>query len=57
MNSFSDIFQRAVEISDNDTLETLEEKIHQQEEEILCEGIKAFVENRIKMEGRKIKIL
>jgi len=51
------IFQRAVEISDDDTLETLEEKIHQQEEEILCEGIKAFVEGRIKIAGRKTKIL
>lgn len=51
------IFQRAVEIKDDETIENLEEKIHQQEEEILCEGIKAFAEGRIKINGRKIIIL
>lgn len=51
------ILQRAVEVTDEDTLETLEDKIHQKEEEILCEGIKAFLEGRIKVEGRKVKIL
>jgi len=51
------IFQRAVKIEDNDTLESLEEKIHQQEEEILCEGMRAFAEGRIKINGRKVTIL
>jgi len=51
------IFQRAVEIKNEDTVESLEEKIHQQEEEILCEGIKAFVENRLIIDGRKVQIL
>jgi len=50
------IFQRVVEIKEGDTLESLEEKIHQQEEEILCEGISAWVEGLIKIEGRKVII-
>lgn len=51
------IFQRALDIKDNETIESLEEKIHQKEEEILCEGIKAFAEGRIKINGRKVIIL
>jgi phosphoribosylglycinamide formyltransferase-1 len=50
------IFQRVVQIKDNDTLESLEEKIHQQEEEILCEGIRAWVEGRLQVAGRTVKI-
>lgn len=50
------IFQRAIEIKDNDTLESLEDKIHEQEEQLLGEGIKAWVEDRIKVEGRNVKI-
>jgi len=50
------ILQRAVEIKNDDTLERLEEKIHQKEEEILCEGIKAWLEGRLKVEGRRVKI-
>ncbi|MCX8015724.1 MAG: phosphoribosylglycinamide formyltransferase [Patescibacteria group bacterium] len=51
------IFQRAVEVKNDDTIESLEEKIHQKEEEILCEGIKAFAEGRIKIDGRKVIVL
>lgn len=51
------ILQRAVEINDDDTLESLENKIHQNEEEILCEGIKAWVENRLQVGGRRVKII
>lgn len=51
------IFQRAVEIRDDDTIESLEEKIHQKEEEILCEGIKAFAEGRIRIDGRKVIVV
>lgn len=50
------IFQRAVEIKNSDTLESLEAKIHEQEEQLLCEGIRAWVEGRIKVEGRNVKI-
>jgi len=50
------IFQRAVELNNSDTLKSLEDKIHEQEEELLCEGIGAWVEGRIKVEGRIVKI-
>lgn len=51
------ILQRAVEVTEEETLESLEAKIHQKEEEILCEGLRAFFEGRIKIEGRRVKIL
>lgn len=51
------ILQRVVEIKNSDTLESLEAKIHEQEEQLLCEGIKAWVEDRIKVEGRSVKII
>ncbi len=48
------IFQEAVKIEDDDTVETLEDKIHQVEEKILCRGITAFVEGKIEIKGRKV---
>ena len=51
------IFQEAIEIKPNDTSETLQKKIHQKEEKILCQAIKSFARNKIKVEGRKVWIL
>lgn len=50
------ILQEAVGIEDNDTIETLEQKIHIVEHRLYPEAIKLFVENRLKIEGRKVKI-
>jgi len=50
------ILQEIIKIEDNDILETLQEKIHQKEEKILNEGIKAICENRLVLKGRKVII-
>ncbi len=51
------ILQRCVEVKEDDTDETLADKILEQEHKIYPEAVKLFVENRLKIEGRKVKIL
>ena len=48
------ILQRAVEIKEGDTEETLLERLHKEEHRIYPEAIKLFVEGKIKVEGRKV---
>lgn len=50
------ILQKTVKIDANETLESLEEKIHKVEHALYPKAIKLFVENRLKIEGRKVKI-
>jgi len=50
------ILQRAVEIGPKETIESLQKKIHQKEEEILCEGIKLFCRGKLKIDGNKVLI-
>ena len=51
------ILQKPVAIEEDDTTETLEAKIHKAEHEIYPEAIRLFVEGKLKVEGRKVKIL
>ncbi|MCM8799170.1 MAG: phosphoribosylglycinamide formyltransferase [Candidatus Omnitrophica bacterium] len=51
------ILQEVVKIKENDTLESLEEKIHKIEHKIYPEAIRLFLEGRLKIEGRKVKII
>ncbi|MGB8218162.1 MAG: phosphoribosylglycinamide formyltransferase [Candidatus Methanoperedens sp.] len=51
------ILQRCVEVKENDTPETLADRILEQEHKIYPEAVKLFVENRLQIEGRKVKIL
>jgi len=48
------ILQETVRIDPQDTLETLEEKIHQAEHRIYPEAIELFVQGCLKIEGRKV---
>jgi len=50
------ILQRPVEVKEDDTEETLLERVHEEEHRIYPEAIKLFVEGRLKVEGRKVKI-
>ncbi len=50
------ILQKPVVIEETDTLESLEEKIHRAEHEIYPEAVKLFVEGRLSVEGRTVKI-
>ena len=49
------ILQEALEIDKNDTVDTLEDKIHKIEHRIYPAAIKLFVEGKLKIEGRKVK--
>jgi len=49
--------QEAVNIEENDTLESLEEKIHKVEHRLYPEAVRLFVDGKLKAEGRKVRIL
>ena len=51
------ILQKAVEVFDDDTEETLSARVLEQEHIIYPRAIKLFVEGKLKIEGRKVKIL
>jgi len=51
------ILQKCVEVKDNDTAQTLAERILEQEHKIYPEAVKLFVENKLRLEGRKVKII
>lgn len=50
------ILQSIVKIEDDDTLETLEEKIHKEEHKLYPEAVRLFVQGKLKLDGRKVKI-
>jgi len=51
------ILQATVEITETDTLDSLAEKIHKEEHRIYPEAIRLFVEGKLKIEDRKVRIL
>ncbi|MEI6863426.1 MAG: phosphoribosylglycinamide formyltransferase [Candidatus Omnitrophota bacterium] len=51
------IAQAAVEIKDGDTEESLLERIHKEEHRLYPEVVKLFVQGKLKVEGRKVKII
>ncbi|MDD3819056.1 MAG: phosphoribosylglycinamide formyltransferase [Actinomycetota bacterium] len=51
------ILQEALNINQDESLEDLEEKIHKIEHKIYPLAVKYFCEDRLKIEGRKVKIL
>jgi phosphoribosylglycinamide formyltransferase-1 len=50
------ILQRAVEVRDNDTVETLASRILEKEHEIYPLAIRLFAQNMLKVEGRRVII-
>jgi len=50
------ILQKAVQMQENDTLESLERKMHKIEHYLYPEAISLYVEGKIKLEGRKVRI-
>ncbi len=50
------ILQDAVRIEDEDTKETLARKIHEKEHLVYPKAVKLFVEGKLKVEGRRVKI-
>ena len=51
------ILQKCVEVKENDTPDTLSQRILEQEHKIYPEAVKLFIENRLIIEGRKVKIV
>ncbi|MFA6940724.1 MAG: phosphoribosylglycinamide formyltransferase [Clostridiaceae bacterium] len=51
------ILQKAVQVLDGDTPESLQSRVLEQEHTALSEAIKLIAENRIKIDGRKVCIL
>lgn len=51
------ILQRAVEVKDDDTEETLLDRVHKEEYKIYPEAIKLFVEGKLQIKGRKVIVL
>lgn len=49
------ILQEIVAVDENDTLDTLEEKIHKVEHKLYPEAIRLFAEGKLKVEGRRVK--
>ena len=51
------ILQDVVKIEPDEIVESLQNKIHQKEDKILAETVKLFSQNKLKISGRKVKIL
>ena len=51
------ILQSPVKVTEDDTEETLAEAIHEEEHKIYPRAIQLFVEGKLKIEGRKVRIL
>ena len=51
------ILQQSVDIDQNESVEELEEKIHRIEHKIYPLAVKYFCEDRLKIDGKKVKIL
>ena len=51
------IAQQPVEIAEDDTVESLEAKIHAAEHELLPRALQLIAENRVEIVGRKVRIL
>jgi phosphoribosylglycinamide formyltransferase-1 len=50
------IAQRAVEVRDGDTEETLSERIHEAERELLPRVVRLIAEGRVALDGRHVTI-
>jgi len=50
------ILQSCVRIEEDDTLDTLEEKIHREEHRLYPEAVRLFVQGKIVVEGRKVRL-
>ncbi len=50
------ILQKAVEVKDEDTVETLAQRVLEVEHELLPLAVKLFAEGRLDIEGRKVKV-
>jgi len=50
------ILQSAVRVEEDDTAETLEEKIHAEEHKLYPEAVRLFAEGKLRVDGNKVKL-
>ncbi len=50
------VLQKCVPVTADDTAESLASKVHQLEYELLPEALKLFEDNKVRVEGRKVRI-
>jgi len=50
------ISQKAIEVEESDTSNSLKEKVQKAEQEVLIEAIRLFGEGRIRVEGSRVRI-
>jgi len=51
------VLQDTVAVSDDDTEESLHNKVHQKEYEIYPKAVKLFAEDKLRIEGRRVRIM
>ena len=51
------LLQACVDVHDDDTVESLHARIRQQEHGLLCEAVRAFAEGRVRIEGRRARVI
>ncbi len=51
------ILQKAVPVEEDDTVNSLEKRVEIAEQEIILKGIRLFMENRLIVEGKRVKVL
>lgn len=51
------VAQKAVEISEHETVDSLKEKVQAAEQAVLLKAIKLFAEKKLVVEGKKVKVL
>ncbi len=56
-DSGSIIAQKAVAVSENETVDSLKEKVQKAEQATILQGIRLFQEGRLKVEGSRVRIL
>lgn len=51
------ILQKVVPVTDDDTVESIGDKVRFEEKILYCEAIRLFAEGRLRVEGRRVRIL
>ncbi|MCX6799290.1 MAG: phosphoribosylglycinamide formyltransferase [Candidatus Diapherotrites archaeon] len=51
------IAQKAVEVAEGETVDSLKEKVQRAEQDVILKAIKLFANGKLKVEGNKVKVL
>ncbi len=51
------VAQKAVEVEEDETVDSLKEKVQRAEQEIIVKGVRLFAEGKLKVDGNKVKVV